>query len=93
MSAPYGLEVAGDSRHPLEPWIVLAMSAVVTTIAYWPGLVGDFVNWDDSRFIYANPRFAERKRARLESDECEAGGRHGGRRVRGAAELLVGLAL
>ncbi|MFH0900433.1 MAG: hypothetical protein V2A73_07370, partial [Pseudomonadota bacterium] len=37
------------------PWLLVLASVVLT--AYWPALRGEFLNWDDNRFITENPLF------------------------------------
>lgn len=47
----------GSDRRALVG-VGLAIAAAMAFV-YGPCLTGDFVNWDDGRFIYANPLFAE----------------------------------
>jgi len=39
-----------------RPWLVAILLGLVTFLVFLPAVAGDFVNWDDDKYVFANPR-------------------------------------
>ena len=53
--APTSAAASVSARPRLPVWLIAGCLLLVTLALYWPATQGDFVNYDDSDFLTANP--------------------------------------
>jgi len=55
-SAPNAAASPSPARPKLPAWLLAVLLALATMVLYWPALQHGFVNYDDDRYVTANPQ-------------------------------------